>query len=322
MIIKPKPLCAGDRVAVIAPASSTDLSAVKTAEQRISAMGIQPVMFPTCFTHYGHLSATDVERANDVNNAFSDESIDGIICLRGGYGTPRILNMLNYDMIKKNPKVFLGFSDITSLHLAFNKICRMVTYHGPMAASSFAKVKNNQVDFEQYTFDSMKSNLFSDEPVAIYKNPKNEELGALVGGEAEGELIGGNLTLLAATLGSPYELDSKGKIIFIEEIDEPVYKIDRMLTSLALAGKFDDCEGIILGGWINCEREKKSYENGYDLPLDEVFENTLSKFKKPIITNFRAGHIFPQSTMAFGTRIKMDADKKEIIFTESGNEKR
>lgn len=319
MIIKPKPLKIGDKVAIIAPASPTDLSAVKNAEKRIKAMGLDPVMFPTCFTKYGHLSATDEERANDVNNAFYDDNIKGIICLRGGYGTPRILNMLDYDMIKLNPKVFVGFSDITALHLAFNKICRMVTYHGPMAASNYGKVKNSRVDFEKYTCESLKNNIFTNKPIGLFKNPENEELNALVGKKAEGELIGGNLTLLAATLGSPYELDSKGKILFIEEVDEPVYKIDRMLTSLVLAGKFDDCEGILLGAWTNCEREKKSYEDGYDLPLEEVFKNTLVKFNKPIITNFRAGHIFPQATMAFGTHVKIDADKKEIVFTESGN---
>lgn len=319
MIIKPKPLQAGDKVAIIAPASPTDLSAVKNAEKRIKAMGLEPVMFPTCFTRYGHLSATDEERARDVNNSFSDESIKGIICLRGGYGTPRILNMLNYDMIKLNPKIFVGFSDITALHLAFNKICRMVTYHGPMATSKFGKIKDDCVDFEEYTYESMINNIFTNVPIGLFKNPDNEELITLVGGIAEGELIGGNLTLLTSTLGSPYELDSKGKILFIEEVDEPVYKIDRMLTSLSLAGKFDDCEGIILGTWSDCEREKKGYEDGYDLPLEEVFNNTLVRFNKPIITNFRAGHNFPQPTMAFGTHVKIDSEKKEIIFTESGN---
>lgn len=319
MIIKPKPLNIGDRVAIIAPSSPTELTSVNNAEKRIRALELEPVMFPTCFTRYGHLAAKDEERARDVNDAFSDESIKGIICLRGGYGTPRILNMLDYEMIKKNPKVFVGFSDITALHIAFNKICRMVTYHGPMAVSNFAKIKDNSVDFEKYTYESMKNNIFNDEAIGQFKNPDAEELNVLVGGKAEGELIGGNLSLLSATLGSPYELDAKGKVLFIEEVDEPVYKIDRMLTSLALAGKFDDCEAVILGTWTNCEREKKGYENGYDLPLEEVFMNTLTRFNKPIITNFRAGHNYPQPTMPFGTIVKIDADKKEIIFTESGN---
>jgi len=319
MIIKPKPLHEGDRVAIIAPSSATDLQSVVNAEIRIKAMGLNPVMYPTCYTRYGHLAATDEERAKDVNDAFSDDSIKGIICLRGGYGTPRILDMLDYDMIKLNPKIFVGFSDITALHLAFNQICRMVTYHGPMAAASYGKIEDDHVDFEKYTYESLCNNIFTNKAIGLCKNPENEELQTLVGGIAEGELIGGNLSLLVSTLGSPYELDTKGKILFIEDVGEPIYKIDRMLTSLALAGKFNDCEGVILGTWIDCEREKKGYEGGYDLPLEEVFENTLVKFNKPIITNFRAGHNYPQPTMAFGTHVKIDADKKEIIFTESGN---
>lgn len=319
MIIKPKALQKGDRVAIIAPSSATDLMSVKNAEKRISAMGLEPVMYPTCFTRYGHLSATDEERAKDINDAFSDENIDGIICLRGGYGTPRILNMLDYNIIKSNPKVFVGYSDITGLHMVFNKICRMVTYHGPMATSGFGKIENEHVEFEEYTYDSLRRNIFTNEPVGLFNNPQNEELYTLVGGKAKGEIIGGNLSLLTSTLGSQYELDAKGKILFIEDVDEPVYRIDRMLTSLALAGKFNDCAGIILGTWVNCEREKKSYEDGLDLPLEEVFNNTLVKYNKPIISNFRAGHNYPQPTIAFGTFVEMDADKKEIIFTESGN---
>jgi len=319
MIIKPKALQKGDCVAIIAPSSATDLKSVKNAEIMIRAMGLEPVMYPTCFTRYGHLSATDEERAKDINDAFLDKRINGIICLRGGYGTPRILEMLDYEMIKSNPKVFVGYSDITGLHMAFNKICRMVTYHGPMATSGFGKVENEHVEFEEYTYASIRRNIFTNEPVGLFNNPQNEELYTIVGGKAKGEIIGGNLSLLISTLGSPYELDAKGKILFIEDVDEPVYRIDRMLTSLALAGKFNDCAGIVLGTWVNCEREKKSYEDGLDLPLEEVFNNTLVKYNKPIISNFRAGHNYPQPTIAFGTFVEMDADKKEIIFTESGN---
>lgn len=320
MIIKPKRLCSGDKVAIIAPASSSDPKSVKDAEIRVRAMGLDPVMYPTCFTRNGYLSAGDEERAADVNNAFSDKSIKGIICLRGGYGTPRILNMLDYDMIKQNPKIFVGFSDITALHIAFNQICRMVTYHGPMATSGFGKIKNDHVDFEEYTYEGLKKCIFTDIAMGRFSNPPGEQLGLLAEGIGEGELIGGNLSLLAATLGSLYEVDAKGKILFIEDVEEPVYKIDRMLTSLSLAGKFHDCEGIILGTWANCVQEdKSSNDETYDLPLEEVFINTLGKFKKPIITNFRAGHNWPQPTLPFGTRVRMDAGKKEILFLESGN---
>jgi len=317
-MIKAKPLKAGDKVAIIAPSSATDLKAVKQGEMKIKALGLDPIMFPTCYTNYGHLSASDEERAKDVNDAFKDETIKGIICLRGGYGASRILNLLDYEMIAENPKVFVGFSDITALHTAFNQICSMVTFHGPMASTNFARVKNDKVEFDSYSTESLVKNIFTNDPAGLYSNPNNEELKSFCTGNARGQLTGGNLTLLTATLGSKYEIDTKGKILFIEEIGEPVYKLDRMLTTLALAGKFDDCAGIILGTFVKCEREKKAYEGGLDLSLEEVVENTLVKYNKPIIYNFKAGHSFPQPTMALGTKVFIDADVKQVVFIESG----
>jgi muramoyltetrapeptide carboxypeptidase len=317
-MIKPKPLKTGDKAAIIAPSSASDPKAVKQAEMKIRALGLEPVMFPTCFKNYGHLSARDEERADDVNNAFKDETIKGIICLRGGYGTTRILDLLDYEAIASNPKVFMGFSDITALHTAFNQICNMVTFHGPMAATNFARVKNDKVEFDNYSYGSLVKNIFTGEAPGLYANPNQEALKSLNSGTALGQLTGGNLTLLTATLGSKYEIDTKGKILFIEEIGEPVYKLDRMLTALALAGKFDDCAGIILGSFVKCEREKKAYEGGLDLTFEEVVDNTLVKYKKPIIYNFKAGHSFPQPTLALGTLVRIDADKKEVEFLESG----
>ena len=317
-MVKPKALKIGDKVAIIAPSSATDLKSVENGEKKIKALGLNPVMFPTCYKNYGHLAAPDEERARDVNDAFKDESIKGIICLRGGYGTPRILDLLDYEMIASNPKVFVGFSDITALHTVFNQKCDMVTFHGPMATSNFAKIKNDKVEFEHYSCKSLVKNIFTGEPIGLFNNPNNEELKSLCSGKAAGLLSGGNLTLLVSTLGSKYEIDTKGKILFIEEVGEPIYKIDRMLTSLALAGKFDDCAGIILGTFVNCEREKKAYEGGLDLTLEEVAENTLLKYNKPIIYNFKAGHNFPQPTLALGTKVNIDADLKQVIFLESG----
>ena len=138
----------GDKVAIIAPSSATDLKSVENGEKKIRALGLAPVMFPTCYTNYGHLSASDEERVKDINDAFKDKTIKGIICLRGGYGATRILDLLDYEMIASNPKAFVGFSDITALHTAFNQICNMVTFHGPMAATKFAGIKNDKVEFE------------------------------------------------------------------------------------------------------------------------------------------------------------------------------
>lgn len=319
-MIKPNPLIQGDKVAVVAPSSATDLDTVKKGELKIRAMGLEPIMFPTCYTNYGHLSAPDDQRAKDINDAFRDKEIKGIICLRGGYGTPRILNMLDYEMIKSNPKVFMGFSDITALHVAFNQISNMTTFHGPMATSNFAKIEYGVVQFEPYTYESIQKNLFTNEPVGEHINPNNESLESYSSGVSEGNLIGGNLTLLVSTLGSAYELDVKDKILFIEEVNEPIYKIDRMLTSLALAGKFEECKGVIFGTFTGCERETKAYDGGLDLTFEEVIINTVVPFNKPIIYNFKAGHSFPQPTLPFGTRVKIDGENKKVLFLESGCE--
>lgn len=315
---KPRKLNFGDKVAVVAPSSATDLKSVENGALKLRSLGLNPVMYPTCYTNYGHLAAKDEERARDINDSFRDESIKGIICLRGGYGTPRILNMLDYETIRKNPKVFIGFSDITALHVAFNQLCDMVTFHGPMATSNYAEIKDGNVSFEPYTHDSLSKNIFTNEPVGVYANPPGEELITYNGGTAEGIIAGGNLMLLTATLGTKYEIDTRGKILFIEEVGEPIYAIDRMLTSLSLAGKFDDCKGVIFGTFTNCNREEKAYEGGLDLTLDEVINNTVVPFNKPIIGNFRAGHNFPQPTIPFGTNVKLDAYNKRIVFTESG----
>lgn len=315
---KPLRLQRGDRVAVVAPSSATDLKTVEEGQKKVRALGLVPVMFPTCYTNYGHLSAPDKNRAKDINDAFSDDSIKGIICLRGGYGTPRILNMLDYEMISENPKVFMGFSDITALHVAFNQLCAMTTFHGPMATSNFAKIKEDRVKFDEYTLDSIEKNLFSNEPSGIHINPGDEELKSYGDKDAEGMLTGGNLTLLTAAMGSAFEVDTRGKILFIEEVGEPIYKIDRMLTTLAMAGKFDDCKGVILGTFVNCQREQKSYEGGLDLTLEEVVENTIVPFNKPVIYNFKAGHSFPQPTLPLGTKVRIDAGTRQVEFLESG----
>lgn len=315
---KPLRLQKGDRVAVVAPSSATDMKTVEEGEKKIRALDLEPVMFPTCYTNYGHLSATDEKRAKDINDAFNDDNIKGIICLRGGYGTPRILNMLDYEMISSNPKVFMGFSDITALHVAFNQLCGMTTFHGPMATSNFAKIKEDKVKFDEYTLNSIEKNLFSGMPSGIHTNPGDEELKSYGDKAAEGMLAGGNLTLLTAAMGSGFEVDTRGKILFIEEVGEPIYKIDRMFTTLALAGKFDDCKGVILGTFVNCQREQKSYEGGLDLTLEEVVENTIVPFNKPVIYNFKAGHSFPQPTLPLGTQVRIDAIKRQVEFLESG----
>ena len=316
MIIKPKALSQGDKVAIIAPSTPTDAEKVHRAVEVFATLGVEPVLYPTCFKHHGHLAGLDSERAKDIHDAFANPEIKGIVCLKGGAGAYRLLPLLDYDLIRSNPKVFIGYSDVTALHMAFNKICRMVTYHGQMLISDLFL---GDKSLESYTIASYKQALFGTEAVGRLDNPEGHELGSLVEGSAQGELLGGNLSLLVTTLGSPYDLDVKGKILFIEDIGEAAYKVDRMLTALALAGKFQDCAGIILGSWTGCIAEKKGSYDGHDLPLETVFKEVIAPFNKPTILNLRAGHNYPQPTLAFGTQVRIDTKVPEIVFLESGN---
>ena len=309
----PKPLKKGDKVAILCPSTPTSKARVDRAEKAMISLGLNPVMFPSCYAYHGHLSGTDQLRANDINEAFTDPSIKGIICLKGGSGSTRLLNLLNYDQISKHPKVFIGFSDITALHVAFNQKCDLATFHGPMASSDVFTDENHPYYHDDYTMESFITNIMSEGFKGVLKNPVGENFETLYPGKCSGELIGGNLSLLAATLGSPFEINTKGKIIFIEEIAEPNYKIDKMLTSLALAGKFEDCQGIILGSFTDCQPEVKGF-GGSDLDLTTIFREVLVPFEKPILGNLRAGHNYPQPTLAFGRVIKLDASKQTIEF--------
>ncbi|WP_461615137.1 S66 peptidase family protein [Clostridium sp. Marseille-QA1073] len=188
MIIKPKKLNIGDKVAIIAPSSPATEEVVKKGEKMIKAMGLEPVMYPSCYTTQRDLPISDYLKAKDINDAFQDRSIKGIICLKAGYGIQHILKLLDYDLIKENPKIFLGYSDITALHIVLNKICRMVTYHGSMASSNIYKKKGDKFKFDPYTFASIKKNLFTNEAPGLIENPPGEIIDSLFGGKAEESL--------------------------------------------------------------------------------------------------------------------------------------
>lgn len=315
----PKPLKKNDKVAVIAPSSPTDREKVDRAEKSIKKMGLKPVMFPSCYEAHGHLAGTDEIRAKDINEAFLSPDIRGIFCLKGGTGSTRLLPLLDYEAIGKNPKVFLGYSDITALHVAFNRICKMITYHGPMGISDVFDLQQNGGEFEPYTYNLLKKNLFETEPLGEIQNPSGEKIGILHGGIDQGRLIGGNLSLVSYTLGSKYEINPKGKILFLEDVDEPVYKIDNMLMSLKLSGKLAEARGIILGTFSRCNPEEKTSYKGRDLELLEVFKEILLPLQKPIIFNFRAGHNHPNITFPLGAKVKLDANQGKVWFLEAGN---
>lgn len=307
-MIKPKHLKPGDRIALIAPSSPVDEDKLMLSIDSVKFLGLKPILFPSVSMRHGYLSGPDAARAADINNAFANPDIDGIFCIRGGYGVTRILNRIDYKMISKNPKLFLGYSDITGLHVALNQLSNLATLHSPMPTRGWSSM-------DPITLQSLTDNLFSALPSGFAPYIEDEPIETINPGTAEGPMIGGNLSLLTAALGSPYEVDVKNKILFIEEVEEKNYRIDRGLTSLALAGKFDQCKGIILGTWADCGDPELEQEK--NLMLHQIFEEVVKPFGKPTINNFRAGHIYPQITIPMGVRAKLDATNGTVAFLES-----
>jgi muramoyltetrapeptide carboxypeptidase len=309
MIQKPRALKAGDRVGLIAPSGSlTDPGGVDRAVEMLVRNGFRVKLGDSCRSVHGYLAGRDSLRAQEVNAFFADPSVAGIVCLKGGYGTPRILDGLDYALIGHNPKPFVGYSDITGLHLALDRCCQLPTFHGPMGVS------DTLLEGDAFTTRSWLDALMSSKPLGRLENPPDRPpMKPLAGGRARGPVIGGNLSLVAATMGTPYEIDARGRILFFEDIDEEPYRVDRMLTQLRLAGKFDVCAGILLGDWNNCVAKKDKPS----LDLLEIFNDLLVDSGKPVMMGLQAGHCAPMVTFPFGVEAVMDADEASLEIVES-----
>lgn len=309
-IIKPRALKKGDTVGLTAPASPTTFDNVEKAVKRLEKFGLNVKVGKTCSSTYGYLSGSDELRFAEINEMFGDSSLSGIICLRGGYGTPRILDKLDYQTIAKNPKIFVGFSDITGIHGAVQNEVGLVTFHGPMGAMMGGE------DYSEYSLSRWVEMLFGEQGDGRMLNPEGEKMVGMSGGKARGKLCGGNLSLIADLMGTPYEIQTKDKLIFIEEVGEAPYQIDRMLTQMRLAGKFDECAGIVLGDFANCESDKKRDET---LSLAEVLQDILPK-NKPTISNVRAGHCDPNMILPFHVEYEIDGDAGTLTLLEKPTE--
>lgn len=301
---RPKALKKGSTIGVISPASSTEKNRIKKLEKILKNEGFNVVMGKAVYESNKYLAGTDEERAEDLNYMFKNEEIDGILCVRGGYGTPRILDLLDYETIEENPKVFIGYSDITAVHVALNQKCNLITYHGPMGSSDIVD------GFNEESKENLEKIVFKNGKNKNLENPKKEKFEIINKGVVEGSIIGGNLSLLVDLIGTDYEVDTKGKILFIEEIGEEPRNIDRMLNQLRLSGKLDDAIGIILGDFNNCTTENISFT------LDEVLDQYFKGINKPVLKNFKAGHCEPMITIPFGVKIKLDCNLGEVIILE------
>jgi muramoyltetrapeptide carboxypeptidase len=313
-LIKPKVLNQGDKVGIIAPATSvSDPSDIQKATQVLDYFNLKYKFGDYVFGGEGYKSRSVSQRIEDLHKMFSDEEIKAIFCLRGGYGSPQLLDKIDYNLIKKNPKIFLGYSDITAMHLAITKMSGIVTFHGPVMMSAFSN----------YTVEYFRRALFSTEPIGEISNPMVMNgirvaypYRTIYSGVAKGGLTGGNLSMICSLMGTPYEIETKGKILFIEDVGEEPFRIDRMLTQLNLSGKLSQANGIVFGRCNDCDKNS----NVWDYSLNEVLDQQLKDLKIPVVYGLLIGHTAEQVTIPYEVEATLDADNGKLIINESACE--
>lgn len=299
-MIKPKRLKIGDKIGVIAPASPVyDKERIEKGIDVLKKLGYEVILGESCFKQYGFLAGNDYVRIRDINEFFKNKDINAILCLRGGYGSIRIIDSIDYDIIKENPKIFCGYSDITAMHLAINKKTDLVTFHGPMLASDI-------YEEDEFTIKNFIECLSKKIKGKTYK------LNKIKGYNVEGRIFGGNLSIICSLLGTCYENNFKDKILFIEDIDEKPYKIDRMLYQLKLRGVFNKVKAVILGQFTNCDGDE------YSLSFNEVINEFFKNINIPVYYGLYAGHEKNKITIPLNVKVKIYNDI--LYFIEEGVE--
>lgn len=313
-MIKAKKLSPGDTIGVISPASrSESISEIQRAQETWESWGYRVVFAKNLNRKNGFTAGTPAERAADLSEMFSRKDIDAVFVTQGGYGSAQIINLIDFDVIRENPKIFTGFSDITSLHLAIQKHTGLVTFHSP----GFSRFTGSK-DLTDYTKEYFLRAVTQPEPVGEIKDAdENNWIHRVRGGCAEGELTGGNMTLVCATLGTPYEIDTKGKILFLEEVDSEPWVIDHMLSHLANAGKLSACAGIIVGECADCGPNKLDPGFYVDTNLEEVLHQYLEPLDIPVLYGLPLGHGEHLATLPIGVRARLDADRKRLFILEA-----
>ena len=308
--IKPSRLRKGDTVGLITPAGYISDEQLEEAIENIEALGFKPYFTKNIHDKYGYLAGKDNVRANDLNHMFENDNVDGIFCVRGGYGVARMLRQINYDAIKANPKVLVGYSDITALHYAIYSQTGLVTFHGPVATSTF----------NEFSVDNLVKTIMTPEEKTVFTpaddSGSDYDIYTIREGKAKGELIGGNLSIAVTFLGTPYDVDYKNKILYLEEIDEKPYRVDRMLTHLYQSGKLEEVAGVALGIFRKCNAKVGSAKGEQSLSLKEVLYNKLYDLGVPVIYGLSFGHVENKYTIPFGIEAELDVLTKTLTLTE------
>lgn len=297
-MIEPKPLKKGGTIAIVAPAGPLEAEIIFQGEELLQSMGFEVIVTPSCFERHDYLAGhSDKERAEDIMMMFADDEVDAILCMRGGYGSSRIVPYFNDFKFENYPKPFIGYSDITYLHLFLNQSHQLMTYHGPMIKDLLL---NDELTTQHFLETVMGETTFDIIDVPYY----NEE-SCLV----SGTLVGGNLSIICTTLGTPYEIDTRGKILFIEEVDEPTYSVDRLLTHLSQSGKLEEAAGIILGDF-NVPNKEETYC---------LLKRTFKDYEKPVAYQIPSGHCRPMITLPMGAYATLIPQENRITIRKENS---
>ena len=316
-LIKPRRLKPGATIGLITPATpTTDPDTLAKADRALKFFGFKVKVGKNVGRRAGYFGSSPEERLDDLHAMFRDSEVDAVFAMRGGYGSQHLLDRIDYDLIRRNPKILLGYSDITALHLAINKHAGLVTFHGPNMLS----------DFTEYSQQHFRRAMFEAKPLGVLSNPPdsnqirpNHPTRTIRSGTATAPIIGGNLTLISTLMGTPYEVDCRGKILLLEDIGEEPYRMDRMLTQLRLAGKFKDAVGIVVGECVDCKPSEFKPSLGSNFSLGEVLDAMLKPLTVPVFYGLTFGHTDDQLTLPLGVLATMDADKGTLEIKEAGS---
>lgn len=301
MKIRPKRLQKGDTIGIVSPSSPPGREELEKSLDFLDELGLKWKFGKHAKNIHGYLAGTDKERLEDIEMMFEDPEVKGIICSSGGYGAGRIVSQIDLNIVKENPKIFWGFSDITFLHTAIGMSANLVTFHGPMLGPNIGKD----------TFEALSKKMFQQlfEPLELHYTEDISPLEVINKGVGQGELTGGNLSLLARTIGTEFEIDTVGKLLLIEDIGEEPARIDGLLNQLHMAGKFKDLEGVVVGDFADTETKKK-----WTLTLDQVLDDYFKPLKVPVVKGFKIGHCEPHFAVPLGVEAKLDANEKTLTI--------
>jgi muramoyltetrapeptide carboxypeptidase len=319
---KPKALNPGDTISVVVPAGPIDRKRIERAFERIRQLGFKLKTYGDIFRRTGYLAGDDATRADELMQAFADPESSAVWCARGGYGVVRLLDRLDFDVIRRNPKVFVGFSDITILHLAIQQRAGLITFHGPNLQDGFGKPdempaataaalwralsgKDLNVDHQPPSEDgAYQLDLSNVEPLDIR---------TIIPGTAQGRITGGNLAVICGLLGTPYEIDTTGRILFLEDVSERVYRIDRYLAQLTLAGKLGSAAGVVFGTFSYDDDEPAESQAEVAALIDKY----CRPLQIPVLAGFPAGHAQYNLTLPMGALAEIDADRRIVRLLEN-----